>query len=225
MNLQTYLFTNQNPLVSDNFIESTYAPFNSTDNITMLQNVLLNEYGDRDMCKYITSIMVLKSQDYATTVRNIVETAIQIRETMWKNLWLTITAEYNPIENYSMTEKGTDTTDNTLNKGIQTDSEQHQSYTDTTQDQVAPYDTSVYNNQMQTTFNGGSRESSYINGSRQDTAKNVVTHELTRSGNIGVTTSQQMIQSEIDLRKYNFWLDVADVIARLISRRGEGVSF
>lgn len=29
--------------------------------------------------------------------------------------------------------------------------------------------------------------------------------ELTRSGNIGVTTSQQMLESELQLRKYNFY--------------------
>lgn len=223
MDLQTYLLTNQyrNPLVSTAFIDSAYAPFNNESNITMLQNVLLNEYGDREMCDYIDNITALKSQDYIITVRNIVESAINMREPVWKNLWLAVSAEYNPIENYSMTENGTDTTDNTLNKGIQTDSEQHQAYTDTTQDQVAPYDSSVYNNQMQTNFNGGQRESSYINGSRQDTAKNVVTHELKRSGNIGVTTSQQMIQSEIDLRKYSFWREIAEVIATLISKNKE----
>lgn len=220
MDLQTYIYTNQyrNPLVSTTFISSTYAPFNSESNITMLQNILLNEYGDREMCDYIDNIMTLKSQDYIITVRNIVESAISMRESSWKSLWSAVNSEYNPIENYSMTENGTDATDNTLNKGIQTDSEQHQSYTDTTQDQVAPYDSSVYNNQMQTNFNGGQRESSYINGSRQDTAKNVVVHNLTRSGNIGVTTSQQMIQSEIELRKYSFWRDVAEVIASLISK-------
>ena len=37
------------------------------------------------------------------------------------------------------------------------------------------------------------------------------TRGLTRHGNIGVTTSQQMLQSEIDLRnKYNFYDNVMD---------------
>lgn len=33
-------------------------------------------------------------------------------------------------------------------------------------------------------------------------------HELTRSGNIGVTSSQQLIQSEIELRQFNFFTQV-----------------
>ena len=32
---------------------------------------------------------------------------------------------------------------------------------------------------------------------------NVLEHTLTRSGNIGVTTSQQMLLSELELRTYN----------------------
>lgn len=40
--------------------------------------------------------------------------------------------------------------------------------------------------------------------------------ELERSGNIGVTTSQQMLQSEIDLRQYNFIMQVFRDITDLI---------
>ena len=38
-----------------------------------------------------------------------------------------------------------------------------------------------------------------------DTNKHTGTRTLTRSGNIGVTTSQQMLQSEIELRKWNLY--------------------
>lgn len=41
--------------------------------------------------------------------------------------------------------------------------------------------------------------------SGETTTKNTRTFSLTRHGNIGVTTSQQMIQSEIELRVYNFF--------------------
>ena len=43
------------------------------------------------------------------------------------------------------------------------------------------------------------------NDTRTDNLQNTsdATHELKRSGNIGVTTSQQMIDSELQLRKYN----------------------
>lgn len=47
-------------------------------------------------------------------------------------------------------------------------------------------------------YSNANNESKNINGSSSD-ASNSSDHYLTRSGNIGVTTSQQMIQSERDL--------------------------
>lgn len=41
--------------------------------------------------------------------------------------------------------------------------------------------------------------------------------ELTRSGNIGVTTSQQMLLSEIELRKWNYFLSVFNDIDTLLT--------
>ena len=45
-----------------------------------------------------------------------------------------------------------------------------------------------------------SNSTSVVEGNGEDNKR-----ELTRSGNIGVTTSQQMLESELQLRKYNFY--------------------
>lgn len=45
-------------------------------------------------------------------------------------------------------------------------------------------------------------------GTENHTGKHDIEHTLTRSGNIGVTTSQQMIESEIELRKKHFFESV-----------------
>lgn len=47
-----------------------------------------------------------------------------------------------------------------------------------------------------------------LTGSKNETVETESSRELTRSGNIGVTTSQKMIQSERDLYIWNFFLDV-----------------
>jgi hypothetical protein len=49
------------------------------------------------------------------------------------------------------------------------------------------------------------------------TGENEVTRTLTRSGNIGVTTSQQMIQSSIDLWQWNFFTQVFEDIDTLLT--------
>ena len=41
--------------------------------------------------------------------------------------------------------------------------------------------------------------------------------ELTRSGNIGVTTSQQMLQSEIELRKWLYYQSVFNDIDSILT--------
>lgn len=90
--------------------------------------------------------------------------------------------DYNPIENYSMIEEENQNTDmeTTLkNKnnvyGFNTSS-----------------DTGISNNYQDNTTN--------VKGKFDDNHR-----KLTRSGNIGVTTSQQMLESEIDLRKFDFY--------------------
>lgn len=49
------------------------------------------------------------------------------------------------------------------------------------------------------------------------TGENEVTRTLTRKGNIGVTTSQQMIQSTIDLWQWNFFTQVFEDIDTLLT--------
>ena len=43
---------------------------------------------------------------------------------------------------------------------------------------------------------------------KKDTASGKDTRTLTRSGNIGVTTSQMMLQSSLELWKWNFFCDI-----------------
>lgn len=57
--------------------------------------------------------------------------------------------------------------------------------------------TDVINNNETTTKN-------ILTRNTEDVGKTTLTHELTRKGNIGVTTTQQMIQSDINLWKWLF---------------------
>lgn len=131
--------------------------------------------------------------------------------------------EYNPIENYNMHESGEDTkegTDTVTKTGNQTRamSGQHtttgtttsstQGYDSTTfvdTDQVENSDTTVYggdgvSGDTETiTYNDVQHETEY------DTSNG---HTLDRTGNIGTMTSQQMIQSEQELWKWNFYTDI-----------------
>lgn len=98
----------------------------------------------------------------------------------WNRLYdAFITRVYNPIENYSMTE-----IEKTNSKVKVTSSGTSGTYGFNS-------DTSVPT--------GESSTETTSEGNADDNRR-----ELTRSGNIGVTTSQQMLQSELELRKWNF---------------------
>ena len=56
-------------------------------------------------------------------------------------------------------------------------------------------------------------------GARIDASNSAstTTHEFKRSGNIGITTSQMMLQSERDIAMFNFMAIVAHDIIKLIT--------
>ena len=186
--------------------------------------------------------------------------------TQWSKLYSTMKAEYNPIENYSMTE--TEKTDSTLsntrnesatntntgtvavsgtNTGtVSTDADTSQStnLTDTTtvsnntvnstsgykgfnstdfQDvnsnnstangtttvahtgTVTGEDNSTVTNNLASSSNQSNNLTDTHEATNTDTGANSTDRTLTRSGNIGVTTSQQMLEAERQVWLYDYF--------------------
>lgn len=142
----------------------------------------------------------------------------------WNALYKTLSLEYNPIENYSMTE--TENIKDTHNGTTENDS------TDTTTNSENTIVNDTNNNQL-----WGFNSTDSVNSDKQvgDTTRNVdgsvnVTRKdtgtetkdintdrtLKRSGNIGVTTSQQMIESERQLWLWNFFENVFSDIDKVL---------
>lgn len=146
----------------------------------------------------------------------------------WKKLYDTTVLEYNPIENYDRMEDWTDTDDETTtsardntrntNNTIKSTStnkimnnvnvtDQNTAFNAGLSDhakQITDEDTTE-NGTITNTETGKDTENENVNGGR--TGKHTRTGRA--HGNIGVTTSQQMIQSERDLVVFNLY----DVIA------------
>lgn len=143
----------------------------------------------------------------------------------WDNIYAALTADYNPINNYSMTESGEDTRTNT---GTQSTSGER-SGTETETPNLTTTATgennssgglygfnsaeSVPSDTTHGTNTNTNTQSGTVNTNTSDTTASTRTDDLTeknihtfeRSGNIGVTTSQQMIESELELRKKQFY--------------------
>lgn len=109
---------------------------------------------------------------------------LQSKEYELNGLWQSTQLSYDPIENYNMTEQSSD------------------------EDYAASSGTSTDNT---TTYDSGSDHKTGMTSSSANSS-NTNTHSLTRAGNIGVTTSQQMIMQERGVLTFDFIQHVADLV-------------
>lgn len=146
----------------------------------------------------------------------------------WARMWNTLKAQYEPLENYNMTERGSDT--DTIQHGhVETrtpDIDRSREDTETVTPRVGRTTTNEIQGFNSIDYSPANREN--ISQTGEDITRTVSTdtesgtetiehsgrdidnktHEITRTGNIGVTTSQQMLQSEREVWQWNFtqWL-------------------
>lgn len=121
----------------------------------------------------------------------------------WVRLCEALYAEYNPIHNYDMTEEE----NGTNNKNVNTDMNVKTDSTDTRTDKYNGFNsTSPSNVTESVTDTDGDVTTTGLKSKNQENDTNKRT--LTRSGNIGVTTSAQMITQELVLRQKTFINDI-----------------
>lgn len=118
-------------------------------------------------------------------------------------------SNYNPIENYDRIEETTETPNITrTNSGTESGTNGNTSNA-TVESKVSAYDVSTYspNNQNTTSVQDTANTSNQFENSQRETGTKTITSHV--HGNVGVTTSQQMIQSELELRKFNLYEFIA----------------
>ena len=132
--------------------------------------------------------------------------------------------DYNPIENYNSSETETSTSENTTTSGNEnttttTTNSTTENNGDTT-NKVSPYDSENFNNDNNTTTTntttGNATDTTTINDSGNISSNGRLTRTLTRKGNIGVTTTQQMIESEYELRAKNLVFEFLEKASKFI---------
>lgn len=209
---------------------------------------LLNEYSARYMIANSTDDIFFKWTNY-----NAYKKADFLRA------YSALMAEYNPLNNYDMTEKSVDLanhgeTDRINSNNIDAVTTNVYDYTsdtqaDSTDKPTVKHYTTTYENdaagRLASYEENTGKTSQHTIAADADknkahthtdtatmlseqhfettmtiddttyTADNIAAHELSRSGNIGVTSSMQLIQSEIDLRRQSLIYDyVYDFISR-----------
>ena len=168
-----------------------------TDNAEMLDFNINHDYEN-----YVLLTSQKEVQNAYQEFVKLVKSHLLLNSYKYSGLYKTTMLDYNPIENYSMTESGTDirtpnmTTTDSTNVGEQSNST-------TSTDSVSPYDTQTFTDSNKTVVleNNGARTDS---NTRTESGTETTTHEFKRSGNIGVTTSQQMLESERKVVNFTF---------------------
>lgn len=167
--------------------------------------VLPDDINDDDMKKLIVDDIILRHGDTPLFIPE--PTVMKYYITSWSTRMLPIftrmyaacTAEYNPIENYDRTEDRSETTKDTMGNTRTLNTSTATTGTNTTEDSVSaenvttfsPDTRSVQTPNLTEADSGTIGDSGNYNGS--------LTIKSNIHGNIGVTTSQQMLESELQL--------------------------
>lgn len=116
----------------------------------------------------------------------------------WTKMWNVLNTDYNPLENYDRMEDWTDTRNEEMTGTISDNNNAENT------SQISAYNVSEFtdSNKIISTNAGNSNSSTKSN--------ETVTRKGRAHGNIGVTTSQQMLMAEIEVSKINFYNFVAE---------------
>ena len=126
--------------------------------------------------------------------------------------------EYSPLENYDRTEEWEDDAKGTLNntKTLGNQDKRTLNTTNTTTEEVSAYDSSNYQPSKKVTSADTGTDTMDYSGTIKDDggSSNNAKHKGRIHGNIGVTTSQQMLQSELDLAQWNLYEHITDLFLK-----------
>ena len=182
-----------------------------------MMTYFVNKYGERDFYKAYDSENKPNNTNVVKQTSDYIALYGKSHKYEYDKLVDTLSLEYNPIENYFMTEKGTDTRTPNItqtNKGINTNTVGID--TSITTGKTTFDKSNSFINDTKTTNAGTNTDTQDINTTVTTAGNEKTVHEFTRSGNIGVTTSQRMIESERQLAMFSvvdlFIKAIADII-------------
>lgn len=192
-----------------------YMSRSGTKAISTLVENLLQEYPLRHVINEYTGDSFYMISSQAQT--NILKTLEARFKTKWQKLYETITAEYDALNPYDMTinEETTDTLtssgtnlSNKVDTGTKSSNETVSGERDDSlygfnSPQSVPTDESQTSSES--TVNDEVSNNSTIETSNEYTRSNPTTRELTRKGNIGNITKQELLEKERDVWQWQIW--------------------
>lgn len=217
---------NVNDLLTNGFIfkkiqtsySSTFEWLDSDTAQTLDEKLILEHSGDKWISRYYGKLLELEEDSTIEDALQIVAKNIVLTYTdKWNKLYSAIiSSDYEPLENYNMEQ--VETPDITREKTVDVKTKMTTSSSGDSSNGVYGFNSAT---PVPSTEAEASTEVT-VEGSNEDNVSHDVdtetgTRELTRHGNIGVTTSQQMLESEIELRsKNNFMLMILNDVSKIL---------
>lgn len=127
----------------------------------------------------------------------------------WNMMYKALSQDYEPLENMNRTETESITRDRNFNGNVASSNSITNESTDTltSEQKVSAFDSSAYQpSQMQDDDRSlNENRSENETEQRTDSEKESVTNERNSHGTIGVITNQDMLQKEIDIRRFDIY--------------------
>lgn len=117
----------------------------------------------------------------------------------WQRALAAMNASYNPIHNYDRTEQITDNETNNKSITDRLTGTDTNTIHDAQELKVSAYNESTYQPKERNDRTGSNSITHGTTNTGTETGTRIFSHNAHLSGNIGVTTSQQMVESEIEL--------------------------
>lgn len=222
--------------------EYSYPPWHETalDNFTYdkIDKLFFTLYGDRPISRYVAEYLKMGGGELPGEYERIIsDYVLDMFRDQWARLTVDFTSEYNPVQNYDMTEtetnaqqaSGTDTTTNSYANYKETQKFGHTVSSDTSSN-IFGFNTSAASGVGDSTganttvfgASGDSGDTLEITGTKSSGvtygSRNDGTRTLTRAGNIGVQTATDMLKSDVGFwTDNNFWYKIVADMASILT--------
>ena len=184
--------------IFSSLLELNVIDFITEDNYEVLNSGYYLEHAPlMDLSMYYEGLIKLENEEEIESANDEVAKYVVLRFKDKRNkIYQALQEEYAPLENYRMEEEETPniTKSRETKIDVKTDTE--------TNNYISGFNSTI----PQHTSKGTSTGDSLTSGAKEENFETETgNRKLTRSGNIGVTTSQQMLESELKLREYDFY--------------------
>lgn len=199
----------QQKTIFNSLLELSGIDYITSENVDTLNTMYYSIHAYlKDLSDFYEYLIKEEDEEEIVSANDEIAKVIKLRfKDKWNKIYSALLEEYNPLENYNMLQE--ETPDVTKTRKTNTATDITTSTSSNSENGVVGFN-STLPNKATTSKQTGQVNVTGDSLSNQEDVEETETGKrtLTRSGNIGVTTSQQMLESELKLREYDFYLIV-----------------